>query len=639
MTYNWTFRNPDYGSYSYDVSYKNYRIVKQGIQFYLKVDNGYEMIMSKTKDLTVGDITASVSYKLFGDADYINIIHTVKNNGTKSHKISMRVEAKIEIVDLNEGFSGDYYCNQINIDGYKGVEFQGDDNHNVRFILKNSPMITDVDTYSYYLCPDYGAWNNCTDWTNINAAARIYFSWKDREIKPNEIQNYSYSIGKGKYLKRKVIIQTPIEPCYDNSNKINLSLSIESLKKGETFSIFRQVFDSSFNSVTDKLEIVSNQTDDGNTFSYIDKFTLPSSPGNYIISYTTLDSNGERTTSIPIVVNKIPNIKLKQNIEKEYQYKSFIPIKVEIDDDSFVNLSILDDGEIIVSYSIACNGNKQTVEYNLLLNGKDDNSDHNISIYAFDEFNFKSNVLDFRYKIPKLMPEIQILSQFSETYTRNETYYFTASVFCKDEVNFIMLDDNQYIYFYDNVKCHGKTIEMIKSFSIPDDYEYDSSHKISIFAEDSSHDTSNYYNFSYKVLPNNPQIKYHGNSPLYIRRNMTLQVHTDIMFDMNSRYGEVYSSINEEQYSLVAKLNDITANTWGYYVFQIDISHTGNRNGNNTINLYTIDSDNLKSNIIENNFGFFRIEQTCFCNLVWKRNSFFFSLYNAVFTGKINKSF
>ena len=58
MTYNWTFRNPDYGSYSYDVSYKNYRIVKQGIQFYLKVDNGYEMIMSKTKDLTVGDITA-----------------------------------------------------------------------------------------------------------------------------------------------------------------------------------------------------------------------------------------------------------------------------------------------------------------------------------------------------------------------------------------------------------------------------------------------------------------------------------------------------------------------------------------------------------------------------------------------------
>ena len=192
--YSTTPTTGDYGG-TYLVRHKNFKIswLDRGIQLYLRVDNNSE-ILGESGTVTNGDVSISVSYKLFPDVNYINIIHTVTNKGKISHVVDHRCFSDIAI----EGSKNDGdMCPQRNIERNCGAEFIND--RTVRFLLRDFPFVTNVDTYSYYNCPGYGDWNNCTEYPYVKVGAWIFFSWQNRLIAPHESKSYSYSIGIGEY--------------------------------------------------------------------------------------------------------------------------------------------------------------------------------------------------------------------------------------------------------------------------------------------------------------------------------------------------------------------------------------------------------------------------------------------------------
>ena len=131
----------------FKISYRDY-----GMELYLRVNKNAEF-KSKSGTVTNGDVTISVSHFPFSDTNYINIIHNVTNKGNISHVVDFRIFSDIAI-EANDGSDGNQ-CPERNIEGNKGVEYI---NHNriARFLLRDFPNITTVDTYSYWNCPGAG---------------------------------------------------------------------------------------------------------------------------------------------------------------------------------------------------------------------------------------------------------------------------------------------------------------------------------------------------------------------------------------------------------------------------------------------------------------------------------------------------
>ncbi|EAY16973.1 hypothetical protein TVAG_280900 [Trichomonas vaginalis G3] len=217
MQNDWIYSNsPKTGTNegTYLVKHKNFKISwnDHGIGLYLRVDDNTE-IKGSSGRVTNGDVSISVSYKLFPDVNYINIIHTVTNNGDRNHEIDFRCFSDIDIPG-SDGSRGDQ-CPERNIEGNRGVEFINKD-RTVRFLLRDFPFVTNVDTYSYSRCPGVGPWSNCTEYKYIESGAYIYFSWQNQQIKPHESKKYSYSIGMGEYYAKIEPKQT--ETIDDNEN-------------------------------------------------------------------------------------------------------------------------------------------------------------------------------------------------------------------------------------------------------------------------------------------------------------------------------------------------------------------------------------------------------------------------------------
>ena len=217
MQNNWIYSNsPTIGLYhgTYLVKHKNFKIsfINEGILLYLRVDKNDE-IQGSSGRVTNGEVSISVSYKLFPDVNYINIIHTVTNNGDRNHEVDFRCYSDIDI-EGSDGSDGDQ-CPTRNIEGNRGAEFINKD-RTVRFLLRDFPFVTNVDTYSYIDCPGYGEWSNCTEYKYIEIKNWIYFSWQNQQIKPHESKNYSYSIGMGEYNPKIEPKQT--ETIDDNEN-------------------------------------------------------------------------------------------------------------------------------------------------------------------------------------------------------------------------------------------------------------------------------------------------------------------------------------------------------------------------------------------------------------------------------------
>ncbi|EAY16961.1 hypothetical protein TVAG_280770 [Trichomonas vaginalis G3] len=211
MQNNWTYST---GGVTYLVKHKNFKISWNdlGIGLYLRVDDNTEK-QGRSGTVTNGEVSISVSYKLFPDVNYINIIHTVTNNGDKNHEVDFLCYSDIAI-EGSDGSDGDY-CPERNIEGNRGVEFINKD-RTVRFLLRDFPFVTNVDTYSYKNCPGEGYWSNCTEYKYISSGASIRFSWQNQQIKSHESKNYSYSIGMGEYNPKIEPKQTEIID--DNEN-------------------------------------------------------------------------------------------------------------------------------------------------------------------------------------------------------------------------------------------------------------------------------------------------------------------------------------------------------------------------------------------------------------------------------------
>ncbi|EAY16997.1 hypothetical protein TVAG_281140 [Trichomonas vaginalis G3] len=402
MTNNWYL---DRGaSRSYRVRNKNYQISRNdaGLSLYLKVDGSSTTNeMPSTGNLIVEDITVSVSSEIIENIDYINIIHSVENKGNQPHDISIGIYSDIDI-------NGSDYCYQHNLEGHKGVEFQA--NPIVKFILKHSPKVIDVDTYSYTGCPGWGRWSNCSDWSDKNADAFIYFSWQNRRILPNEIQNYSYSIGTGEYIfSHQIKCETTVKSHYNVSSDISLSISVSSTKVGELFNISRKIiYLSNDNEIINSTEIITNKTDTGTQFIYTDNFIVPSKEGRYEIIYTVSDIHGSSKTNVPIFINRIPTLEVISTINQFYLANTEFILKLKLNDDTYSFLSVCKNLQRVKSERYVLNNVEQEVTYSYIIPESEEGTTQNISFFAVDEYGEISDIFNYTYTVTSPFPRIKL---------------------------------------------------------------------------------------------------------------------------------------------------------------------------------------------------------------------------------------
>ncbi|EAY03557.1 hypothetical protein TVAG_042090 [Trichomonas vaginalis G3] len=300
---------------------------------------------------------------------------------------------------------------------FQGLEGQQGSNI-VRYILRNSPKVTNVDTMNYkktsseFISDDDRRWKNRTSWEEKPSSidGTFAFSWQNIEIAPSSSKSLSFSIGKGDYiLNYQINIKKPNKEYFAPNSPMYLLIFIPPASPDINVQIYRSIDDG-------KEDYIVSFTDNGNTFNYNDTFLAPDS-GHHKIKYKTVASNGLNSTNeITITATVPPTIKFKAPPRDQYVAGDVLNVSVIVDDDTFVKLNIMKDS-FTHTDDVICNGTPKTsiVSYPISID-EVVGSTHSVRIFAVDEFNFRSNDLNFTYTIKESSPDIELTEELKMYY-------------------------------------------------------------------------------------------------------------------------------------------------------------------------------------------------------------------------------
>ncbi|EAX90128.1 hypothetical protein TVAG_088210 [Trichomonas vaginalis G3] len=289
-------------------------------------------------------------------------------------------------------------------------------------------------------------------------------------------------------------ILTPKRSCYYPDTNLTLDLILFTHNFNDVYNISRTVNSSGLQDY----ELVQTHQDESQNYMFNDTFKVPSERGYYQISYFMF-SESEPVYKIEdfILVNKVPEIYLIQEMKK--YYKRGERITVELEGISLGNITFkckCYDKIINSSSEMISNDSFVTGTIEIDLNNFPVSSQIHFDFYAVDEFGIESNIIQQYVLIVERNPlEISINQNISTYFNSNQ------KVIIQGQVN----NDTEFKMYYSQDK---KQFEQITSFKSNNEFSIDLGirqpgiYNILLYCIDSNGYRSNIINHHYIVSAN-----------------------------------------------------------------------------------------------------------------------------------------
>lgn len=214
----------------------------------------------------------------------------------------------------------------------------------------------------------------------------------------------------------KMNFDNPLNPFYEPYSDIQLNFTVPSISTNEHITITRTL---------DNEEITIYDNDDtGIDISIKDKFSAPSQTGKHQLIYKAISKDSLVTTNtFELLVNIPPKIKVLGRIKSSFAKQETSSISIEVFDDSFVNLYLTDKSYMNIQRKIECNYQHNVTNMKFIIPDYEVDTEHTIYIFAVDEYETKSNIIPFVFKIvAEKTPDINITNKLIDIYTYKERY-------------------------------------------------------------------------------------------------------------------------------------------------------------------------------------------------------------------------
>ncbi|KAI5510345.1 hypothetical protein TVAGG3_0717410 [Trichomonas vaginalis G3] len=382
----------------------------QGFFVAYKVNNGNTQFIKKDQEKISSYKNTRIEAKLNNHVnnDFIFISFTVSNNNQEPIDFSLGIYADLQLLipqstiiplDFRQGFtikSNSESCSVLthglNSSTNADAFWYGTPDINNRRTLTTNPY-----------------WENLSNPQEIHGDIEMALSWQNRIIKAGETVEFGFTIGKGTSIKTppKLILNTELQERYDPETKLSINFTVYDNDVNDDVTVFV------YNSINQKTLNSSFKTNETFKHKYA-IITKTLKHGIYNFQIWAVDSSDYTSNLIErtIYATKLPTIRIDNELGS-YKRGENITIQGKVWDESFVHFHYkLDNDESY--YTITEQKVTNNIETDFIITipipETLEGSNHTITIYATDEYGFKSeSIVDKHFTlIEESEPDVPI---------------------------------------------------------------------------------------------------------------------------------------------------------------------------------------------------------------------------------------
>lgn len=295
-------------------------------------------------------------------------------------------------------------------------------------------------------------------------------------------------------------LKNPVRQFYEPASRISLDFTLSSLGNAETANITRSINGST-------PEIAKIHKDEGQPYDFTDSFISPEQIGYFRIVYT-IKSLSQTTTelTVDVLVCYQPTIETIVAMKTQFVGNEIAETTLDIFDFNSVTLfGIENENDIIYNSKIICNNKINRTAINFVISPtKQPGINYTISFYAVNEFNIKSEYVNFWYIIvTNSAPKIAL--------NENITYYLIHYQPLKINASLLDYEENSIVclnILFDgkdkhDFNCYNLQPNLQRSVFVDIKFPFLSLgvHNMSVFATDNHKAVSNFIVQHFAIIP------------------------------------------------------------------------------------------------------------------------------------------